>query len=314
MKVLRFQSPKEVTAAMQVVPKMPEKVQYLERFTFPVVKEVCQKSMSEQFVGGRPGHDKEVLFFWLLVKKVTNWDYRTIASMAGVSHSTLVRANAHFLRKGVYQKIFVQLVKQAYKHGIIRGETVALDSSFVQTFSKKEEVGSAHFNAKKHAYGFKLHLLVDCETGFPVSLIVGNGIAHDSTLALPLLKKARPWLKHVRYVLADKGYDDTSIVAWIAQELHAKAGIPIRKKNYLARFKKHRYGNSANWQVKAKGRTLKKSIYNNRVEVERCFSRLKRGFHLGKEEMRGILNFAKNAYQSLICLMLKKLSVANITF
>ncbi len=104
------------------------------------------------------------------------------------------------------------------------------------------------------------------------------------------------------------------IVAWIGKELKAKAGIPIRKKSFLSVFKKNRYGNSLNWQVKAKGRTFKKSIYNKRVEVERCFSRLKRVFHLGKEEMRGVLNFAKNAYQSLICLMLKKFYVANITF
>lgn len=268
---------------MQVVPKMPEKVKYLEGFSFPVVKDLCKKTASERFVGGRPGHDEELLFFWLLVKKVTNWDYRSIASMAGVSHSTLIRANTRFLVKGIYQKVFTHLVKDAYKQGLIVGEKVAMDSSFVQTFSKKQELGSEHFNAKKHAYGFKLHLLVDCETGFPIAQIVGNGIAHDSTLAIPLLKKARPWLRRVGYVVADKGYDDTQIVAWIAQTLHAKAGIPIRKKNYLAQFKKHRYGNMLNWQAKAQGRTFKRSIYNKRVEVERCFSRLKRVFHLGKK-------------------------------
>lgn len=309
-----FLTPEGGDSCMNVVPKMPEKVKYLERFSFPLVKQICEKTNGEKFVGGRIGHDVEMLFFWLLVKKVTNWDYRTIASMAGVSHSTLVRANTRFLVKGVYQKVFVQLVKAAYKTGILHGERIAMDSSFVQTFSKHRELGSEHFNAKKHAYGFKLHLLVDCDTGFPLSLIVGNGIAHDSTLAIPLLKKARPWLRRVKYVVADKGYDDTDIVAWIAKELHAKAGIPIRKKNYLSQFKKNRYGNVSNWQVKAKDRTFKKSIYNKRVEVERCFSRLKRVFHLGKEEMRGLLNFAKNAYQSLICLMLKKFYVANIPY
>src|SRR5947207_3370574 len=232
-----FLTPKGGDSCMKVVPKMPEKVQYLEHFSFPLVKQVCKKTRAEQFVGGRPGYDQEELFFWLLVKKVTNWDYRTIASMAGVSHSTLVRANTRFLVKGVYQKVFVHLVKAAYKEGLIKGEKVALDSSFVQTFSQKQELGSEHFNAHKKAYGFKLHLLLDCETGFPLSVIIGNGIAHDSTLAIPLLKKARPWLRKVKYVLADKGYDDTDIVAWISKELQAKASIPIRKKNYLAIFK-----------------------------------------------------------------------------
>ncbi|MGH2611637.1 MAG: transposase, partial [Rhabdochlamydiaceae bacterium] len=239
---------------------------------------------------------------------------RTIASMAQVSHSTLVRANQFFLVKGVYQRLFVHLVKHAYKEGLIQGRKVALDSSFVQTFSKKEEVGSEGYNGHKKAIGFKLHLLLDAETGFPIALIVGNGTTHDGTLAIPLLKKARYWLKRCGYVLADKGYDDTDIVAWIGKELQAKAGIPMRKKNKLAKGKKYRYGNLLNWQLKAKGRTFKKSILHKRVEVERCFSHLKRVYHLGKEEMRGILNFAKNAYQSLICLMLKKFYLASITF
>src|SRR5438445_6672974 len=102
--------------------------------------------------------------------------------MASISHSTLVRANHTFLVKGVYQKLFTHLVKHAYKEGLIKGEKVAIDSSFVQTFSKKEELGSEGYNGHKKAIGFKLHLLVDAETGFPIALIVGNGTAHDVTL------------------------------------------------------------------------------------------------------------------------------------
>jgi transposase len=299
---------------MVIEPKTPEKVHYLEGFSLSIVKDMCSKTATERFVGGRPGYDRDILFFWLLVKKVTNWDYRTIASMANVSHSTLVRANHTFLVKGVYQKLFVHLVKRGYKEGLIKGEKVALDSSFVQTFSKKEELGSEGYNGHKKAIGFKLHLLIDAETGFPIALVVGNGIAHDSTLAIPLLRKARAWLKRVGYVLADKGYDDTDIVVWIAKELKAQAGIPMRTKSKLAKGKKHKYGNVLNWQLKAQGRTFKKSILHKRIEVERCFSHLKRVYHLGKEEMRGIMNFTGNAYQSLICLMLRKFYLANITF
>ena len=57
---------------MSLVPKLPGKVQYLSNFSFPLVKHLSQKSLSEQFVGGRPGYDKETLFGWLLVKKVTH--------------------------------------------------------------------------------------------------------------------------------------------------------------------------------------------------------------------------------------------------
>src|SRR5579864_2914130 len=113
----------------------------------------------------------------------------------------------------------------------------------------------------------------------------------DSTVAIPLL---RYWLRKCGYVLADKGYDDGDIVNWIVKSLQAKAGIPIRKKNKLA-----------------KGRTFKKSIYNKRSSIERVFSILKRTYHLGKEETRGILNFAKNVYLTLICYMFKLFHIAN---
>jgi Transposase DDE domain len=294
---------------MTLVPQMPQKVQYLLQFSFPQVKKFCEKSLSEQFVGGRPGYDKEVLFCWLLIKRVTNWDYRTIASMAGVSASTLCRANTYFLKTGIYQKIFVALVKQAYKKGLIKGKYIAMDSSFVHTFSKRGEIGSEGWNEFKAGYGFKLHLLIDCETQFPIALLVTNGLANDMTLAIPLLKKARYWLKKTEYVLADKGYDWADIVNWIVKRIHAKAGIPIRK--FPKRGKNYTWeGAWRNYQLKAKGRTLKKSIYNKRTAVERVFSLLKRTYHLGKEETRGILNFAKNAYLALICYMLKLFDIA----
>ncbi len=254
---------------MILVPQMPLEVQYLLKFSFPLVKQLIEKSLVEKFVGGRPRIDREVLFGWLLVKKVTNWDYRTIASMAGVSHPTLIRANDLFLKKRVYEKVMVDFVKQAYRKGLINGKYVAMDSSFVHTFSKKGEIGSEGWNEFKKGYGFKLHLLIDCETKFPIAIIVSNGLAHDSTLAIPLLKKARYWLKKCGYVLADKGYDWGDLVNWIAQKLNAKAGIPI---------KKHKRGKNYSWeaetrnfQLKAKGRTLKKSIYNRRTAVERVF-------------------------------------------
>lgn len=296
---------------MLLVPQMPRKVQYLLAFSFPLVTKLCKKTSVEQFVGGRLGYDKEMLFSWLLIKKVTNWDYRTIASMAGISHPTLIRANDLFLKKHLYEKVMVSLVKQAYKKGLIHGKYVAMDSSFVHTFSKHGELGSEGWNGFKEAYGFKLHLLIDCQTKFPIALCITNGIAADNTLAIPLLKKARYWLKKTGYVLADKGYDWGDLVNWIVKNLHAKAGIPIKKhkrgKNYSWE------GATKNFQQKAKGRTLKKSIYNKRTAIERVFSVLKRTYHLGHEETRGILNFAKNCYLTLICYMLKLFDIAKIS-
>lgn len=152
---------------MTLVPQMPEKDKYLTSFSFPIVTQLYQKTEAEKFVGGRTGYDKETLFGWLLIKKVTNWDFRTIASMAGVSHSTLVRANQEFLKRGIYQKVILDLIKKAYRKKLSNAKYVAMDSSFVHTFSKHGELGSEGWNEFKKGYGFKLHLLIDCETKFP---------------------------------------------------------------------------------------------------------------------------------------------------
>lgn len=297
---------------MIFVPRIPRKVQYLQQFSFPLVRELTAKTEKELFNGGRPGYDKEFLFGWLLVRKVMNWDYRTTGDMAGISHPTLIRANTLFLAKKVYQKLFVHLVKRAYRNKLITGTHVALDSSFVPTFSRKEEQGSLGWNGFKESYGFKLHLLIDATTHFPIALIVRNGLDNDGQLALPLLKKARPWLKKTGYVLADKGYDDTDIVTYIFKRLKAKAGIPIRKKDKRAKTKKNRYGNYQNWKLKAAGRSLKRSILNRRSSIERVFSSLKRVYHLGHEEVRGIISFTKQVYLSLICYMLKLFYITGV--
>lgn len=296
---------------LNITPNLPQKVQFVANYSFPLVNKLCQKTACEKFVGGRIGYEKQVLFVWLLIKKITNWDYRTIASMAGISHPTLIRANDLFLKKGIYEQVFLDLVKKAYGTRLITGLYAAMDSSFVHTFSKKGEVGSEGWNEHKKGYGFKLHLLIDVEAKIPISVKITDGLASDNTLAIALLKKAKPFLKKGGYILADKGYDDVEIVNWINKILKDKAAIPIRKykrgKNYSwqARFK--------NFQARAKGRCIKKSIYNKRSGIERIFSILKRTYHLGKEETRGILNFAKNVYLALISYILRRFWTVGIT-
>ena len=75
-------------------------------------------------------------------------------------------------------------------------------------------------------------------TKFPIALVITNGLMYDGRLAIPLLKRAKPYLKRLGYVLADKGYDDTDIIAWIIKNMKAKAGIPMRKKSRLERGRK----------------------------------------------------------------------------
>ncbi len=292
---------------INITPNWPKKVQFLLGLDFPLIDQLVPR---KPFIGGRIGYPKQEIFFWLLIKKTLGLDYRTVSEMAGVAHTTLIRANDKFSKAHVYQRFLTYLVKESYRKGLIQGIKIVLDSSFVKTYSKKEETGSGGWNGHKESFGFKLHALIDAESGVLIALIIGNGLTHDSQVAIPLLKRARPWLKRCGYVLADKGYDDTKIVEYIAKSLHARAAIPIKKiykgKNYSTK------GAYTNWKEKAKGRCIKKSIYNKRSEVERFFSTLKRAFKLGREKTRGIKAFLENTYLACICFMLRRLKTAGI--
>lgn len=289
---------------MKDISRFPKKVQFILDCSFPLIDQLYPR---KGFVGGRIGYPKELVLKWLLVKRATNWAYRTIAELAHISAATLQRRERQFHRHHVYEALFQTLVTRAVKIGLIKGKKVAMDGSFVATYSGKEELGSLGWNGFKKAHGFKLHALVDVETRFPIALVITDGLFPECHIAIPLMKKAKRFLKKKGYVLADKGYDDTDIVAWIVKNLQSKAGIPMRRKSKLAKGKKNRYGNLLNWRMKAAGRTFKKSIYKLRTEVERFFSSLKRRYHLGKELTRGIEAFTRNAYLALISYALNKL-------
>lgn len=289
---------------------LPKKVKLFMQVRLPVINKLYTR---EPFIGGRIGYSPEFVFKWLLVKKITNWDYRTVGEAAHLSASTLVRWNQRFENKDTYQKFFIYLVKMALRKGLITGEKVAMDSSFVPTFSKHEEEGSGGWNGYKEKFGFKLHCLIDVKTKFPIALIATNGVVNDNPVAMPLLRKAKPFIKKCSYVLADKGYDDSNIVNFIVKSFKAKAGISMRKKSKLAKGKRNRYGNLFNWRFFAKGRTFKKSILNQRTEIERFFSKVKRKFNLGKELTRGIGAFTRNAYLALISYQLERFQLVGIT-
>ncbi len=288
---------------------LPKKVKFILELQFPLMNKLFPR---KGYIGGRIGHPKEEVFKWLLVKRVTNWDYRSLAEVAGISYQTLSRRNKQFQEHHIYQKFFQHVVQQALKRGFIHGEKVAIDSSFVKTYSGKEEGGSCGFNGHKKAYGFKLHVLLDVTTKFPIAVVVTNGLMYDGHLAIPLLKRARKYLKKNGYILADKAYDDTDLIAWIMKVFQSKAGIPMRKKSALAKGRKNRYGNLLNWKLKAVGRTFKKSLLNLRTEIERFFASLKGRFHLGKEFTRGIEAFTRNAYLSLISYCLNKFYLVGV--
>ncbi len=276
---------------MRILAHCPSRVQYLLRFSSPFLRRVVRK---KKF--GRHGWDYTDIFKYLLIKQACSLTYRDLEEATKVDYSTLIKVRRSFQERGVYLKFFRHLVKGLITLGHLKAEHVAVDGSFVQTYSRKAEVGSAYWG-KVEAHGFKLHALVDAATEVPLALVITNGKVHDSQLLIPLCEKLSSYKLNPTYVIADKAYDSDDLVAFITKKLSALASIPIRNRHKQAKL---------NLETKSSGRTDDKVIYQKRTAVERVFSYLKGKFNLGKEKTRGITNFTINVFLSAICLLLEK--------
>lgn len=276
---------------MRILTHCPDRVKYILSFSSPALKRLVRK---KKF--GRHGWDYSQVFKYLLIKQACNLTYRDLEAASGIHYSTLAKARATFAKKGAFLKFFRYLVRQLISRGAIACEYVAVDGSFVETYSKRNEEGSAYWG-KAEAHGFKLHALVDAHSELPVALVITDGKTHDSKLLIPLCKRLGSYHLKPSYVIADKAYDSDDLVAYIVKKLGALAAIPIRARHKQA---------ALNLSLKEQGRTTEPDIYKKRTGVERVFSYLKGRYHLGKEKMRGIANFLVNVFLSAICLLLEK--------
>lgn len=292
---------------MKRIPKLFKKLQFLEDIEIHWVNVLGKRHRV-----GRIGYGKSELFVYLILQQLSGCSDRDLEEVSGINHSTFVKARKRFFEQGIYEKFFVHLVRLGIGEGVIKAEKIAMDSSFVETYSKAKEKGSAFWKKyeKKKGYGFKLHALIDATSSLPLALIITSGSANDMPIAIPLLKKFHQYTIKTTYVLADKGYDSADIVWYIFHEMKAKAAIPIRKMKTKYHNQKAAY---QDFLLKAKGRCIKHSIYKRRSVIERFFATLKTLYNLGKNKTRGIQAFTRNAYAASIAFFLSELYSYGIT-
>jgi len=156
-----------------------------------------------------------------------------------------------------------------------------LDSSFVETYSKKDEIGS-EYSGYKEKNGFKLHQIIDYKTRLPLLQASTPGARADVVWGLKLIRAA-PKFWDAKGLLADKAYDAEYLVEETKRKWEKiKVGIPIRQVRLSKKPEKlnNIQGISNNYNIKAGIRSLVKEFLNKRTEIERYFSRLKRIFNL----------------------------------
>jgi len=205
-------------------------------------------------------------------------------------------------------KIVDQTVKVLVKIGRIRGEAIALDSTFIKAYSRRNldnrtgysdpesRIGRA---VKAKDLGYRLHLAVDVKSELPVAMIVVSANENEKKYFISLFKKASEYVKP-RKLLADSQYSAANLRE-TALEVGATPIIPYPK-NQLVGVKGIL---RVDRKFRSHGPASFKTAYKKRTAVERVFSRLKNLASLSQHNLRGL---AKVTFHAQLCIVIMLLT------
>jgi IS5 family transposase len=205
-------------------------------------------------------------------------------------------------------KVVDQTIESLVAKGRIKGEALALDSTFIKAYSRRNldnrtgysdpdsRIGRA---VKAKDLGYRLHLAVDVKSELPVAMIVVSANENEKKHSISLFSQAS---KHVKpgKLLADSQYSASNL-----RELTSQSGaLPI-----IPYPKNQQKGVRGILRVDRKFRSHGpekfKTAYKKRTAVERVFSRLKNLASLTQHNLRGL---AKVTFHSQVCILIMLLT------
>ena len=111
------------------------------------------------------------------------------------------------------QRIMSHLVKQLEEMGVLDGETVALDATFIEAYSRRDpddsSRGLSDYEARLRkqgrnvVLGYGVHLAADAGSEMPLVAIVEPANVNEKKVATKLLRKTLKRKRGVRSVVAD---------------------------------------------------------------------------------------------------------------
>jgi hypothetical protein len=128
--------------------------------------------------------------------------------------------------------LFLLLVEQALRAGLIAGRDVVLDSTFLATWRRRDPgAGWSRPVDKGGRLGYKVHLLLDRRARLPILFLLTSAQRNDGPLAYPLLWAARLVFRlPLRLVRADGAYWSWGLWRFITRVLDARCLIPFNRK------------------------------------------------------------------------------------
>lgn len=299
-----------------------------------IFRELPDEALLEKLRGpkrrGRPGYDPSVLWRCYLVRYVlglpsisdlirTLHDSPFICQACGIASPEEIPSRptmSRFMAKLAWPMYSI-MVKNIMR-GMARrcfetlpgfGKSVALDSTDVKAWANRAKkpcadpdaswaVKSTSGNLKKFWLGYKAHIAVDTDYELPIAMTVTSANVHDVKAVKPLLRQCRVALGKFGpdYIMADPGYSSDELRTHIHRQYGAE---PIIK------------ANPAHKKAAARETLEFKLLYNQRVAVERVFSRLKEHRGFNNVRVRRLAKVTIHCFLSLIVLQAQALATSS---
>jgi len=211
-------------------------------------------------------------------------------------------------------RIIDDAIETLVKKGRIKGKTLALDSTFIKAYSRRNldnrtgysdpesRVGRA---VKTKDLGYRLHLAVDAKSELPVAMVVASANENEKKHSLMLFEKASIHVKPERLV-ADPQYSSNSLREEALRN-GAKPVIPYPRNQ----MKGVKGVLRVDRKFRSHGPQELRRAYRKRAAVERVFSRLKNLANLTQHNLRGLAKITVHSQLCVIAMLLTAQAAVN---
>ena len=216
------------------------------------------------------------------------------------------------------QRIMNKLLKELLKRGVINGETVVLDATFVKAYSRRDPHENSRGksdpearvgrNGKTYELGYKLHIAVDAKSELPLAVIAAPANDNEKKHAPELFGKAlNATEQRMNTLVADSQFSSRKLREQLS--IHGvKVVIPYpanqsKENKMLLRVDKY---------FRTHGPACERQTYNQRGAVERVNSRLKEQLCLERHRAGGLERITIHALLCIIAMLLNALAALRL--
>ncbi|MFH1328740.1 MAG: transposase [Candidatus Bathyarchaeota archaeon] len=287
------------------------------------IEKVVKEAYHREDGPGRPPRKPMGIFKALLVKRFLQvpserelcnrlWTDENLRELCDIEaeqnpydHSQLSRFKKRVGSRRL-QRIMNKLVKKLLKCGVISGETVVLDATFVKAYSRRDphdnSCGKSDPQArvgrdgKTYELGYKLHIATDARSELPLAVVAASANENEKKHAWALFGKAWKATEHrTTTLIADSQYSSKKLREQLS-ECRVKAVIPYpanqnKKEANVLRVDKY---------FRTHGPAEERLIYRQRGGIERVNSRQKEQLCLERHRARGL---ERLTFQGLLCII-----------